>query len=325
MEEAVENATSRFREAALEISNSTKRICEDLDQLVGGYKEAREKAWGLLLGTYGVVALGRSVDNRTQRFLELYDKYIAVHDVDVAVRLAADETYGNASRYLANVTWRTWASQPAVENVTEAILATRLNKTLIDLARAVAAVGVRQYVYVQLINQTPPPMRPYLPYLICGGDVEKAVEMFKSDLVRNLTTRYPPPTIYSIAGAADLVYQDKYALAVVKSSEEMPNVPPQLGVPVSTSFLLKSFTQVVTEDVSKIDRSTAAALFTVLLYVMGTLAAPVLIISAVGLTYLGSHGLLLPNPRNPEDLLPDCVYGGAGDIRHRRRLHVAHD
>jgi RND superfamily putative drug exporter len=290
MEEAVENATSRFREAALEISNSTKRICEDLDQLVGGYEEAREKAWGLLLGTYGVVALGRSVDNRTQRFLELYDRYIAVHDVDVAVRLAADETYGNVSRYLANVTWRTWASQPAVENVTEAILATRLNKTLIDLARAVAAVGVRQYVYVQLINQTPPPMRPYLPYLICGGDVEKAVEMFKSDLMRNLTTRYPPPTIYSIAGAADLVYQDKYALAVVKSSEEMPNVPPQLGVPVSTSFLLKSFTQVVTEDVSKIDRSTAAALFTVLLYVMGTLAAPVLIISAVGLTYLGVMG-----------------------------------
>jgi RND superfamily putative drug exporter len=86
------------------------------------------------------------------------------------------------------------------------------------------------------------------------------------------------------------VYQDKYALAVVKSSEEMPDVPPQLGVPVSTSFLLKSFTQVVTEDVSKIDRSTAAALFTVLLYVMGTLAAPVLIISAVGLTYLGVMG-----------------------------------
>ncbi|MEM4651690.1 MAG: MMPL family transporter [Pyrobaculum sp.] len=290
MEEAVENATSRFREAALEISSSTKRICEDLDQLVGGYEEAREKAWGLLLGTYGVVALGRSVDNRTQRFLELYDKYIAVHDVDVAVRLAADETYGNVSRYLANVTWRTWASQPAVENVTEAILATRLNKTLIDLARAVAAVGVRQYVYVQLINQTPPLVRPYLPYLVCGGDVDKAVEMFKSDLMRNLTTRYPPPTIYSIAGAADLVYQDKYALAVVKSSEEMPNVPPQLGVPVSTSFLLKSFTQVVTEDVSKIDRTTAAALFTVLLYVMGTLAAPVLIISAVGLTYLGVMG-----------------------------------
>ncbi|MDT7873855.1 MAG: MMPL family transporter [Pyrobaculum sp.] len=290
MEEAVENATSRFREAALEISNSTKRICEDLDQLVGGYEEAREKAWGLLLGTYGVVALGRSVDNRTQRFLELYDRYIAVHDVDVAVRLAADETYGNVSRYLVNVTWRTWASQPAVENVTEAMLATRLNKTLIDLARAVAAVGVRQYVYVQLINQTPPLVRPYLPYLVCGGDVEKAVEMFKSDLVRNLTTRYPPPTIYSIAGAADLVYQDKYALAVVKSSEEMPDVPPQLGVPVSTSFLLKSFTQVVTEDVSKIDRSTAAALFTVLLYVMGTLAAPVLIISAVGLTYLGVMG-----------------------------------
>jgi RND superfamily putative drug exporter len=292
MEEAVENATSRFREAALEISNSTKRICEDLDQLVGGYKEAREKAWGLLLGTYGVVALGRSVDNRTQRFLELYDKYIAVYDVDVAVRLAADETYGNVSRYLANVTWRTWASQPAVENVTEAILATRLNKTLIDLARAVAAVGVRQYVYVQLINQTPPLVRPYLPYLVCGGDVDKAVEMFRSDLTRNLTARYPPPTLHSIPVAAHLVYQDKYALAVVETREDMPHIPHTLGVPVSTSFLLRSFTEVVTEDVSKIDRSTATALFVVLLYVMGTLLAPVLIVSTVGLTYLALLGFL---------------------------------
>jgi RND superfamily putative drug exporter len=292
MEEAVENATSRFREAALEISNSTKRICEDLDQLVGGYEEAREKAWGLLLGTYGVVALGRSVDNRTQRFLELYDRYIAVHDVDVAVRLAADETYGNVSRYLVNVTWRTWASQSAVENVTEAILATRLNKTLIDLARAVAAVGVRQYVYVQLINQTPPLVRPYLPYLVCGGDVDKAVEMFRSDLTRNLTARYPPPTLHSIPVVAHLVYQDKYALAVVETREDMPHIPHTLGVPVSTSFLLRSFTEVVMEDVSKIDRSTATALFVVLLYVMGTLLAPVLIVSTVGLTYLALLGFL---------------------------------
>ncbi len=290
LEEAVENATSRFREAALEISNTTKKICEDLEQLVRGYEEAREKARGLLLGTYGVVALGRSVDNHTQRFLELYDKYVAVHDVDTAVRLAADETYGNVSRYMANVTWRTWASQSAVENVTEAVLATRLNKTLIYLARVVAAVGVRQYVYVQLINQTPPLVRPYLPYLVCGGDVDKAVEMFRSDLTRNLTTRYPPPTIYSITVAAHLVYQDRYALAVVKTDEDTPRIPPALGVPVSTSFLLRSFTEVVMEDVSKIDRSTATALFVVLLYVMGTLLTPVLIVSTVGLTYLALLG-----------------------------------
>jgi RND superfamily putative drug exporter len=290
LDKVVENATASFREGAEKIANSTQKICEDLNRLVEGYREARERARHLLLGTYGVAALGRAVDNQTQKFLELYQKYVAAYDVDAAVRLAADETYGNVSQYLTGVTWKNWASLEAVENVTDAILATRLNKTMIDIARAAAAVGVRQYLYIQLINQTPPIVRPYLPYLICGGDVEKAVEMFKSDLIRNLTAQYPPPTIYSISTAAELVYQDKYALAVVKTSEEMPNVPPQLGVPVSTSFLLKSFSQVVTKDVSKIDRATAAALFAVLLYVMGTLAAPVLIISAVGLTYLGVLG-----------------------------------
>jgi len=289
LEEVVENATSQFKERAMQVSNATKKICEDLHQLVEGYEEAREKARELLLGTYGVVALGRSVDNRTQRFLELYEKY-AVYDVDTAVRLAADEAYGNVSRYLANVTWRTWASQGAVENVTEAMLATRLNKTLINLARVVAAVGVRQYVYIQLINQTPPLVRPYLPYLICGGDVDRAVEMFRTDLTRNLTARYPPPTIYSIAAAANLVHQSKYALAVVKTGENTPDIPPELGVPISTSFLLRSFMEVVMEDVSKIDRSTGTALFLVLLYVLGTLLTPVLIVSTVGLTYLAVLG-----------------------------------
>jgi len=292
LNEAVENATSQFREGALKISNATKRICEDLEQLVEGYMEARKKARELLLGTYGVVALGSAVDNHTQRFLELYEKYSAVYDVDTAVRLAADEAYGNVSQYLADVTWRTWASQSAVENVTEAMLATRLNKTLIYLARVVAVVGVRQYVYIQLTNQTPPPVKPYLPYLVCGGDVDKAVEMFRSDLTRNLTAHHPPPTMYSIAVAASLVYQDKYALAVVKTREDMPHIPPELGVPVSTSFLLRSFTEVVTEDVSKIDRATATALFVVLLYVMGTLLTPVLIVATVGLTYLAVLGFL---------------------------------
>ncbi len=292
LNEAVENATSQFREGALKISNSTKRICGDLEQLAEGYMEARKKARELLLGTYGVVALGSAVDNHTQRFLELYEKYSAVYDVDTAVRLAADEAYGNVSQYMANVTWRTWASQGAVENVTEAILATRLNKTLIYLARVVAVVGVRQYVYIQLINQTPPLVKPYLPYLVCGGDVDKAVEMFRSDLTRNLTAHHPPPTIYSITAAANLVYQNKYALAVVKTREDMPHIPPELGVPVSTSFLLRSFTEVVTEDVSKIDRTTATALFVVLLYVMGTLLTPVLIVATVGLTYLAVLGFL---------------------------------
>ncbi|MGC9049410.1 MMPL family transporter [Pyrobaculum sp.] len=290
--EAVNNATSRFREGALEISNTTAKICGDLARLVEGYREAREKARLLILGTYGAAALGRAVDNKTQQFLEHFRRYVEKYDVDAAIRLAADEVYGNVSRYLANVTWRNWASQAAIDSVTEALLSTRLNRSAIELARVVDAVGVRQYVYLQLLNTTPPAVRPYLPYLVCGGDVDRAVEMFREDLIRNITRSLPPPTISSLPPAATLIYRDRYALALIKTSGDSPEVPPQLGVPVSTSLLLKSFTRVVTEDVSKIDRSTAAALFTVLLMVMGTLLTPVIIVATVGLTYLATLGFI---------------------------------
>nr|WP_148682514.1 MMPL family transporter [Pyrobaculum neutrophilum] len=286
---AVDNATARFREAAFHISNSTREMCDKLEILARVYAESREAAKRLILATYGVAASGNAFDNRTKRFLEAYARYVAIYDVDTAVRKAADEAYGNVSTYLANVTWRTWASEGAVENVTYAILRGRLNSTALEIARAVATVGVRQYVYLSALDKTPPILRPYLPQLVCGGDVERAVSMFREELMRNLTARFPPPTIYTVEAAAKLVYQGRYALAIVETNQT-PSVPRGLGVPVSSALLLKSFTNVVTEDVSKIDRATAASLFVVLLYVMGTLLTPALIVSTVGLTYLAVLG-----------------------------------
>ncbi|WP_053240341.1 MMPL family transporter [Pyrobaculum islandicum] len=286
---AVDNATMRFREAALLISNSTRDMCNKLESLERVYVETKEAARRLILATYGVAASGRAFDNKTKKFLEAYARYAAIYDVDTAVRRAADEAYGNVSMYLTNVTWKTWASERAVENVTYAILGSKLNSTALEIAQVVATVGVRQYVYLLVLNKTPPILRPYLPQLVCGGDVERAVSMFREELIRNLTAHFPPPTIYTIEAAAKLVCQGRYALAIVETNQT-PSVPRELGVPVSSALLLKSFTNVVTEDVSKIDRATAASLFVVLLYVMGTLLTPALIVSAVGLTYLAVLG-----------------------------------
>ncbi|MFN3804333.1 MAG: MMPL family transporter, partial [Pyrobaculum sp.] len=96
------------------------------------------------------------------------------------------------------------------------------------------------------------------------------------------------PNLFSVASS--LVYQQRYALAFVRGHINSTSI--HLGVPVSSSFLLQSFTQVVVEDVSKIDKATALALFAVLLYIMGTVAAPVAIISTIGLTYLSLLGFL---------------------------------
>ncbi|WP_193322651.1 MMPL family transporter [Pyrobaculum calidifontis] len=289
----VENATVAFRDVAVAVANATGETCSELKKLVQGYTEARERARELLLATYGVAALGKAVDNKTEEFLKKYREYVAVYDVDVAVRLAAEEVYGvNASRLLANVTWRTWASEGAVENVTEAILSTALNKTLIQLAREVATVGVEKYVYVSTVNKAPPVLRPYLSYLVCNGDVDRAVELFRADLLRNITAQYPPPTLDTQKLASQLVYRGKYALAFVKATEDKPVIPLALGVPVSMAYIMDSFREIVTQDVSSIDKTTATSLLVVLLAVMGTLAAPLVIVSTVGLTYLAVLGFL---------------------------------
>ena len=290
--EAVDNATAKFREAALEIARFTNATCGDLERLADAYRKAREEARRLLLATYGVAAYGKAVDNATAQFLQLYEEFVKAYDVDTAVRFAADKAYGNVSNLLANVTWKNWATDNAVDSVAVAILSARLNKTLIDTARAVSVLGVGQYLYVALLNSTPAILRPYLPLLVCGGDVEKAVDTFRNALWRNITSYNPPPTLYSLPLASELVYRDQYAIALVKTSGGTPAIPVDIGVPVSTSQLLKSFQEVVTQDVSLIDKTTAAALFLVLLTVLGTILTPLIIVSTVGLTYLALLGFI---------------------------------
>jgi RND superfamily putative drug exporter len=178
-----------------------------------------------------VTALRNAADETAARLLKAYERHARQFDADAAVKLAADEVYGNVSRYLANVTWRDWASLSAVESVARAILGGRLDETAISLARNVSAIGVRQYVYAALVDRVPPALRPYLPH-ICGGDAELAVSEFKHALLRSITERHPPPTLESLAAARSLVYDDGYAVALV-SRGAAPSIPESLGVPVS--------------------------------------------------------------------------------------------
>ncbi|MEM1662914.1 MAG: MMPL family transporter [Pyrobaculum sp.] len=289
LEEIVDNYTSIFINTTTLIVDETSRLCKELERLVEAYREAKRYAEFLILATYGIAASGSAIDNKTERFLTLYRQYLEQYDIDTAVRKAADIAYGNVSRFLKNVNWRNWASVSTVEKIVEEILLDKLNKTLIDLAREVDKLGVEQYMYISILNKTPPGLRPYLPYLVCGGDVQKVAAIFRAELLKNITSRFPPPNLYTLQEAAMFVRNNTYVLALVRS-ENTPAVPRDIGIAVSTEALLKSFTEVVTEDVSKIDKATALAMFVVLLYVMGTLLTPLLIISTVGLTYLSTLG-----------------------------------
>ncbi|MEM5827758.1 MAG: MMPL family transporter, partial [Pyrobaculum sp.] len=289
VEEIVDNYTSIFINTTTLIVDETSRLCTELERLVEAYREAKRYAEFLILATYGIAASGSAIDNKTERFLTLYRQYLEQYDIDTAVRKAADIAYGNVSRFLKNVNWRNWASVSTVEKIVEEILLDKLNKTLIDLAREVDKLGIEQYMYILILNKTPPGLRPYLPYLVCGGDVQKVAAIFRAELLKNITSRFPPPNLYTLQEAAMFVRNNTYVLALVRS-ENTPAVPRDIGIAVSTETLLKSFTEVVTEDVSKIDKATALAMFVVLLYVMGTLLTPLLIISTVGLTYLSTLG-----------------------------------
>ncbi|MCC6020713.1 MAG: MMPL family transporter [Thermoproteaceae archaeon] len=288
---ALSNATGEFRSAAVRLAGESKRLCDELDRLARAYNDALSAARRLLAGTYGVAALRNATDETAARFLEAYERYARQFDADAAVKLAADEVYGNVSRYLANVTWRDWASPSAVESVARAILGGRLNETAISLARNVSAIGVRQYVYAALVDRVPPALRPYLPHVICGGDVELAVSEFKHALLRNITERHPPPTLESLAAARSLVYDDRYAVALV-SRGAASSIPESLGVPVSARHIYEDMRRIIAEDVPKIDKTTAGVLFGVVLCVAGSLLAPLVIVLLASLTYFAALGLL---------------------------------
>lgn len=285
---AVDNATAEFRRAASAVANRTAAACASLGNLTSAYLRAVEGARRLLAATYGVAALGRATDNDTGRFFAEYRRLVAEGlDVDAAVREAASRVYGINASLLEGVSWGNWSTSAAVARV--AARAMGINDTLARIAAEAAGMGVERYVALLAYPQTPPPLRPYLHMLLCKQDVEAAVELFRRELVENITRQHPPPTLNSLNLS---LVRGRYAIALLNSTSEYPEVPASIGVPVSSSFLLRSFQRTVTEDVSTIDRATALALFAVLLAVMGALAAPLVIVGIVGLTYLAFLGLL---------------------------------
>nr|KJR74256.1 MAG: peptide ABC transporter permease [Thermoproteus sp. AZ2] len=263
--------------------------CIGLNELVSAYKAALNNATTLLYATYGAALFNVSTP-QTAEFLAYYRRYVGEYGVDEAVRLAADEAYGNVSWLLANITWRNWASQEAAELVARRILSLKLNATLISLAANVSQIGVEKYLYYKAVEEAPPPLRPYIPYVLCANRTQEAVAAFRQQLLADIMKSHPPPTMYSIPQAAQMLYGDEYAVVLVQGTATQLNY--SWAVPVSSDILLSQFTHIVTSEVPEIDKTTALVLFAVLLFVFGTLAAPIAILAEIGLSYLALLGLL---------------------------------
>lgn len=287
--ETINNLTNLFliylNKSYIEIDKE----CIYLTKLRDAYSEALDNATRLLYATYGAAVLNISTA-QTRQFLQYFKEYEKSYGLDEAVRLAADKAYGNVSWLLQNVTWRNWASRRSAELIAERILSTRLNYTLISLARNVSELGVEKYIYYHAVSNAPAELRPYIPYVLCRNETAAAVAVFKSSLARELSERYPPPTVYSIPQAS-LLLHGEYAVAIAVGATR-PSLDYAWAVPVSTDILMSQFTQIVTSEVPEIDKTTAAVLLAVLLFIFGTLAAPLIVLAEVGLTYLALLGLL---------------------------------
>ncbi|MEL9991794.1 MAG: MMPL family transporter [Thermoproteus sp.] len=286
----INNITNYFFNNLNRIYNVTNTQCKLLDELKEAYETARNNATALLYATYGATLFNISTP-QTERFLEYYRNYSRYYDVDTAIRLAADRAYGNLSWLLQNITWRNWASQSSIDLIAERILSTRLNSSLIGLAENITELGVEKYIFLQLSSKLPPELRPYLPYILCVNRTDEALAAFKEALLQNLTTEYPPPTMYTITQARQLLYGDQYALVIVNGSGA-PRLNYSWAVPVSTDVLMSQFTDIVTSEVPEIDKTTSIVMLAILLFVFGTIVAPLLVLAEVGLSYLALLGLV---------------------------------
>lgn len=286
----INNYTDSFSKILNNIYNMTSRNCDLLRALRSAYHDALDNATMLLYATYGAVALNIS-NPRTQAFLEYYRNYSAHYDIDTAVKLAADKAYGNVSWLLQGVTWRNWASESSAELVAERLLSTKLNSSLVKLAENVTELGVEKYLYLKLASSLPSYLQPYIPYVLCVNRTEEATEIFKRSLLNNLTSMYPPPTMYTIPQAEELLHGDMYAL-VIANGTGTPKLNYSWAVPVSTDVLMSQFTEIVTSEVPDIDKTTSIVMLAVLLFVFGTLIAPLVVLAEVGLSYLAVLGAI---------------------------------
>lgn len=286
----INNITINFFKNLNYIYSTIYNECIGLDELVRAYREAERNATLLLYATYGAVALNISTP-RTEEFLSYYRNFSALYGPDEAVLLAADKAYGNVSWLLQNITWMNWATQNAVNLVARRLLSLKLNASLIELAENVSAVGVEKYLYFKLSSELPPPLRQYLPYVLCQNNTAEAAEIFRRELFRDITARHPPPTMYTIREARELLYGDRYALVIAEGTSA-PRLNLTWAVPVSTDILMSQFTETVTSEVPEIDKTTSLAMLAVLLFVLGSVAAPLIILAEVGLTYLAVLGLI---------------------------------
>jgi len=319
VEGALRDAEFKAREEFFKVAKETRDLCEKLLNITSTLEGYEVKVKGLLNMTYGLSLIylsyyneelakgedeetassnamrltlrkvpGKYVENASM-FLSTFKEYISKgFDYREALIRATNYTFGeSAVGIVESFDVGNWSSELSIRKF---VLSKAGVNGSIPLVRSLEEA--RGLIYAYTVDKAPNLVRPYYGLLVCASNesVEYAVRRFVEDLYRNITSAHPPPTIDDVDAARRLVTSN-YALVIALGSER-----PRVSLPnvyaVDTEAVIKDLRNILVKDVETIDRTTSLSLLLILLYVFGTLACPLFVLLALGLTYLASLGLL---------------------------------
>lgn len=210
--------------------------------------------------------------------------YLPIYELNITiVKSALHESYSSALTEL-NDTYAATLRSIALSN---------------PLAMQVIALGpnpprqlVAKLVAYQFLNSTPPLIRPYLTQLACSSEsqVNEVINELNSSLKSLILTIFSkPPYSYANNVTNGSLYSDGYSIVVVNSSNDeliydsFSNY--SYAYPFSASIVLTQLSRIVESDVPIIDEVSGILVLAMLLFVLGTLVAPLIILAILVLSY----------------------------------------
>lgn len=181
-----------------------------------------------------------------------------------------------------------------------------VNETTLKLAALIGPNAninlLRLLITQEFVNETPVLLKPYIYQLACNNNTSVVISVI--DEVRNgittvLMQQYPPPNILNLPDNLTQKFLNGiYAVAFIILPNNYEDYVYNLLVrkdwvyPVSTGVILYELEKIVTSDVNIIDKTTAILVFVTMISMLGTLIGPIVSLTALGLSYLASLGLL---------------------------------
>ena len=158
---------------------------------------------------------------------------------------------------------------------------------------------VAKLVAYQFINSTPLLIKPYLTQLACSNrsQVNQVMAELNSSLRFIVLSAFSrPPYSYANNVTNGSLYSDGYSLVVVNSTNDVRIYDAfsnyDYVYPFSTGIVLNQLSRMIESDVPVIDEVSSILVLTMLLFVLGTLVAPLVILLILVLTYGAVLGVI---------------------------------